>query len=403
MSKELNKRKYLYLGAVLLLVVGGYYWYKKTETSSLEVQYETEQVQKGMLTRSISASGNVSVDQLANIDPTISGTVANLAVNVGDSVKEGQTLFTIINDDLTVSSSKAAASLQQAKNSVDSAMLDERQAKADYYAAEKKDDKDGSSYTSRQLEVLKDKIDIARSGIVEAQKNYVAVSADYRNQISEAEKRTVKASMSGTVNAVNIKNGDDLSKLSSGSSRTVPIIIGDLNTLKAEVQVNEVDISDVEIGQKVMLTFSAIDGLEVSGKVEKIDALGTVSSGVVTYNVTIGFDTLDKRIKPEMSVSASIITDVKQDVVIVPSSAVKTVSGKNYVEIMESGSQTPAQQNVEIGLANDTQTEIISGVKAGDEVVIQTITSTSSSSLSSSSSSSNKSKNSGMGFPGMMH
>lgn len=395
MYSALKKRKYIII-ALAVVLAGGYYWYTKSKSSTTAVQYETEQAQKGTLTKSITASGNVSVDQLANIEPTISGTVANLAVKVGDSVEEGQTLFTIINEDLSVSSSKASASLQQAKNSVDSAMLAEQQAKADYYAAKKKDDEDGSSYTTRQLEVLKDKIDIAKSGIVQAQKNYTATAADYRNQLSEAGKRTVKASMSGTVNAVNIKNGDDLSKLSSGSSRTIPIIIGDLGTLKAEVQVNEVDIPDVKIGQKVMITFSAIDGLEVSGKVEKIDALGTVSSGVVTYNVTIGFDTLDERIKPEMSVSASIITDVKQDVVIVPSSAVKSQGNASYMEVLVGN--TAQHKTVTAGISNDTETEIINGISVGDSVITQTIDSSSTSTTTSSSKTSSSKTG---GFPGL--
>jgi HlyD family secretion protein len=395
MYNAFKKKKYVYLGVAAFLIIGGYYWYAKSGSSSVEVSYETEQAQKGMLTKSISASGNVSVDQLANIDPTISGTVANLAVKVGDNVKEGQTLFTIINDDLTVSSAKASASLQQAKNSVDSAAVSEQQAKAEYYAAKKKDKNDSDSYTTRQLEVLKEKIDIAKDGIISAQKSYDATAADYRNQIAEAGKRTVKASMPGTVNAVNIKNGDDLSKLSSGSSRTVPIIIGDLGTLKAEVQVNEVDISDVEIGQKVMLTFSAIDELEVSGKVEKIDALGTVSSGVVTYNVTIGFDTLDERIKPEMSVSASIITDVKQDIIIVPNSAVKSQGNASYVEVLVGN--TVQQKTVTTGISNDSEIEIISGVSVGNNVITQTIDSSSTSTATSSSKSSSRSG----GFPGL--
>jgi RND family efflux transporter MFP subunit len=180
------------------------------------------------------------------------------------------------------------------------------------------------------------------------------------------------APMEGTVNAVNIKNGDDLSKLSSGSSRTVPIIIGDLGTLKTQVQINEVDVPNVQLGQKAMMTFNAVNGLTVSGKVEKMDSLGTVTQGVVTYNATISFDSLDPRIKPGMSVSASIITGVKQDVIIVPNSAVKTQNGANYVDVLNSGT-TPQQVTVQIGAVNNTSTEIVSGLNEGDKVVTRTI------------------------------
>ena len=88
--------------------------------------------------------------------------------------------------------------------------------------------------------------------------------------------------------------------------------------MKAQVEVSEVDIASVKIGQEATLTFNAIDNFTATGKVEKMDSLGTLTSGVVTYNVIINFDSLDGRIKPEMSVSASIVTDTRQDVVIFP-------------------------------------------------------------------------------------
>ena len=365
-----------------MAVIGGYYYYKKKQASNNQVQYVTQAAEKGTLTSSISASGNVIVDQSSNIDPTITGTVASLAVNVGDKVIKGQFLFNIVNDDLTVSVAKAAASLKQSKDSVESAEVDVKSAKADYDAAQKKEDKTPGTYTNKQLKVMKDKIDTAEDKVTQAEKDFAATQADYDNTLTEAGKRRVTAPIDGTVNAVNIKNGDDLSKISSGSTRQVPIIIGDLGTMKAQVQVNEVDIANVSIGQKAMLKFDAIDGLETSGKVEKMDSLGTTDQGVVTYNVTIDFDSLDSRIKPEMSVSASIITDVKQNVLMVPSSAVKNDGSGDYVEVLSGN--TSEKKSVQAGASNSTDTEIISGINAGDKVVTQTINSSATSSSTSS-------------------
>jgi len=158
--------------------------------------------------------------------------------------------------------------------------------------------------------------------------------------------------------------------------------------MKAEVEVNEVDISNVQIGQKVMMTFTAIDGLEASGAVEKIDSLGTLESGVVTYNVTISFDSLDPKIKPEMSVSANIITEVKQNIITVPNSAVKTENGNSYVEVLNSG-KAPVKVDVKVGASNNTDTEISSGVNVGDKVVTQTITSETTSSSTNANSKNN--------------
>ncbi len=141
--------------------------------------------------------------------------------------------------------------------------------------------------------------------------------------------------------------------------------------MKAEVEVNEVDIAKVAIGQKVTIKMDALDGTDFSGKVEKIDSLGTVTQGVVSYNVSIGFEALDARIKPDMSVSASIITDVKQDILMVPSSAVKSEGGNAYVEILNGSALE--QKSVRTGASNDTNTEIISGVNIGDKVVTETL------------------------------
>lgn len=368
MKNYLKNHKKLLAIVALVLIAGGYFWYSKSHSTIATVQYKTVAAQKGSITTSISGSGNVVVDQLATVDPTITGTVSNLSVNVGDKVKKGAVLFTIINADLSVSNNKAIASLQQAKNSVDSAELQIKQAEADYKAA-KKDD----SNTSDQRKILKEKIDIAENGLLASQKSYTANLSDYNNQISNSAKRTVTAPIDGTVSAINVKNGDDLSRLSSSSSSSAPIIIGDLSTLKAQVLVNEVDIPNVSIGQKVMMTFSAIDGLTVSGKVEKMDALGTISQGVVSYGVTISFDTIDSRIKPSMSVSAKIITQVKQDVITVSNSALKVQGNKTYVEVLKNGSQVSEKRTIEIGANNNTETEIVSGISVGDNVVTQTI------------------------------
>jgi membrane fusion protein, macrolide-specific efflux system len=391
------KKRYVWIAITLLVAGGSYYWYSKSKSTSNQIRYVTSAAETGTLTSSISASGNAIVDQSSNIDPTISGTVANLAVAVGDSVKKGQLLFNIVNDDLTVSVAKAKASLKQSQDSVESAEVDVKSAKADYGAAKKKEDKTPGTYTNKQLDVMKEKIDTAEDKVTQAEKNFSATQADYSNTLTEAGKRRVTALIDGTVNAVNIKNGDDLSKVSSGSTRQVPIIIGDLGTIRAQVQVNEVDVANVSIGQKATLKFEAVDGLQTSGKVEKIDSLGTISQGVVTYNVIIDFDSLDDRIKPEMSVSAFIITDVKQNVLIVPSSAVKNDGSGDYVEVLSG--DTPENKSVEIGLSNSTDTEIVSGISAGDKVVTQTINSSTTSSTGTSST--NRTSGSGLRIPGL--
>jgi multidrug efflux pump subunit AcrA (membrane-fusion protein) len=161
---------------------------------------------------------------------------------------------------------------------------------------------------------------------------------------------------------------------------------------------SEVDAAKVKVGQKATLTFDAVSDLTMTGAVAEIDTIGTVSSGVVSYTVKISFDAQDERIKPGMSVSANIVTDVQTDVLAVSNSAVRSQNGAYYVEMPDAAEAAILQnstggvfltkpiwrQAVEVGAANDEMTVIISGLDAGDLIITNTITSAASTSSNGS-------------------
>jgi HlyD family secretion protein len=178
---------------------------------------------------------------------------------------------------------------------------------------------------------------------------------------------SIIAPFDGVLAAVNVKNGDSIS-----ANTAVATIITKQNI--AEITLNEVDAANIKVGQKVTLTFDAIDGLNIAGEVSELDNIGTVSQGVVTYGVKITFDTQDDRVKPGMSVSAAIITEAKQNVLMVSNSAIKSNGTTKYVQILSGNS--PQNQTIETGLSNDTMTEITSGLKEGDSVIVRTVSST---------------------------
>jgi multidrug efflux pump subunit AcrA (membrane-fusion protein) len=122
------------------------------------------------------------------------------------------------------------------------------------------------------------------------------------------------------------------------------------------------------------MTFDAVPSLTLTGKVQTIDAVGTSSSGVVTYNVTITFDVQDKRLNPGMTASASIVTQVDPNVLLVPNAAVKSdTTGASYVQVLDTPNGTPRDVTVTVGPAGDTNTEIQSGLTGNEQVVIATI------------------------------
>ena len=122
----------------------------------------------------------------------------------------------------------------------------------------------------------------------------------------------------------------------------------------------------------------------------EIDSVGTISQGVVNYNVQISFDAgSSDGVKPGMSVNAAIITSVAQDVLEVPNSAIKTQGGASFVQMFDTPPPAPTDglpgfisvtpprnQPVTVGISDGTSTEIISGLNSGDEIVTKTITST---------------------------
>ncbi len=191
----------------------------------------------------------------------------------------------------------------------------------------------------------------------------------------------VRAPFDATIASLKIKKSDSV------SSATVVATLVTKQQL-AEISLNEVDIAKIKIGQKVNLTFDAIEGLGISGVVAEIDTVGAASQGVVSYGVKISFDTQDNRVKPGMSVSAVIVTDVKQDVVALPNGAIKANGDTQYVEILpgtfsdteaSTGIQSDTvleRRSIQTGLASDTTTEITSGLNAGDYVVARTTTAT---------------------------
>lgn len=181
---------------------------------------------------------------------------------------------------------------------------------------------------------------------------------------------TITSPFNGTMATIVSNVGDQVSP-----ADTLGTVI--TNQEVATLLLNEVDVSKVQVGQKATLTFDAINGLSLAGTVSTVDPVGTVTSGVVNYTITISLDTQDARVKSGMTVTAAIQTGVAQDVLTVPASALKTSNGTSYVLIPSTAAGgTPTQAPVTIGLTDGTETEITSGLTAGEQIVTKTVAAT---------------------------
>lgn len=190
----------------------------------------------------------------------------------------------------------------------------------------------------------------------------------------------IRAPFDGVVASLDIQKGQTV-----GSAAVATLIT---NQKVATLSVNEVDAAQIKVGNKATLSFDAIEDLTLTGEVVAIDTIGTITQGVVSYGLKVVFDSQDERIKSGMTANAAIQTDTRQDVLVVPSSAVKTQNGVSYVQVFEPPLQAagglqgvvsatvPRQVAVEIGIADDTNVEILSGLEEGQQVVTRTISGT---------------------------
>lgn len=181
---------------------------------------------------------------------------------------------------------------------------------------------------------------------------------------------------------------------SFNSSGTSIVQLGDISRMFVDVSVDETDIANIDIGQKVDVTFDSYNSTPIDGKVIRVDPTAKVASNVTTLHVRVEVDNsaqIYQLLKPGMNASCDFIIGKKTDVVAVPNEALRTTAdGGHYVEIPEGGKQaTPEKgqdpdpavfvgvkirkQPIEIGLEGNDSTEVKSGVKEGEKIITQTI------------------------------
>ena len=375
--------------AVIILAGGGYYFYSASTSNKNETRYFLSAAEKGTLIVSVSGSGNIETADSSDASSDISGEIESVNAALGDKVGKGQIIAVIKNDELDIKEESAKSSLNLAKESVSKAKLGRAQKYQEYYDLKQKQKSNPENVSNLDIKISAQKVRDADFAIKSAEIKVKEANLALDQAKENAAARIIKAPISGTITALNIKIGDDLGTTSSSSTRGSLMTITDLDKLFAKISLNEIDVAKIKADQKATLTFDAVENLTLTGKVAEIESVGAITQGVVSYAVKIALDSTDSRIKPGMSTSAAIVTDVKTDAVMVPNGAVKSSNGSFYVEAPDetapesSTSESangiilnnpPRKITVEIGLSNDTSTEIISGIKVGDQVISRTST-----------------------------
>ena len=191
------------------------------------------------------------------------------------------------------------------------------------------------------------------------------------NAQEKLEDYQITAPISGTVVTKTAKAGD---KIEGGSTGTLCTIY-DLSYLEMTMNIDELDIGKVEVGQTVEITADAVEGQTYTGVVTKVSVAGTTTGGITTYPVTVRIDETDGLL-PGMNVDAEIVLEQESGVLAVPSAAVNR--GNTVLITADSPSAVNALDQeapegyvyveVEVGISDESYTQILSGLQEGDKV-----------------------------------
>jgi RND family efflux transporter MFP subunit len=388
------------------IVIAAVLWFTvpKLFRGGAKTTYQTDTATKGTLIVTVTASGNVSSANSASVTTQTSGVVSKIYVKNGDTVKSGDAIADVTLDmNGQQRASQALGSYQSAKNQLSSAQAGMFSLQSSMYSkwliytniAENStyQNPDGSPNTSNrtltQFTTVQDDWLAAETQYANQQNVVAAAQTSVNSAWANYQQTspTIYAPISGVISGLSLQIGSVLTSQTSSTGTSTSQRIANIKTAAtpvAVVNLNEVDIPKVKVGNKATLTMNAFPTQTFTGKIVSIDTTGSASSGVTTYPAYITYDSAIDGIYPNMAVDASIITLVKDNVVLVPNAAVQTsTSGQSTVRIMKSGQVSSV--DVTVGDANDTQTEIDSGVSDGDTVVTGTTTTGNTTSTSASS------------------
>lgn len=244
---------------------------------------------------------------------------------------------------------------------------------------------DESTYTAS--------LDSAQASIDTAEQARATAERTLQEANEKGEKRTVKAPKTGTLitlsaqtgAAVGGAEGGTTTSPSSGSGALAAI--ADVSQMRVSMQINEVDITNVKVGQRAKVTFSSIQGLEQEARVVDVattaagasDGTGGGGGGVASFNVVCMIPKPDKRLKPGMTANVTIYTSDIPMALVVPNDAVLELSDGTSVDVVTNAEELAAnpeakpvteRRKVQVGEKNSTQTVITSGLYEGDVVLV---------------------------------
>ncbi len=296
----------------------------------------TVTVERGDVLAMVSATGTISPLNMVDVSSKITGLIEAVKVNENDQVKVGQVLMVLDDTHLQAQVAQAKAHLENV---------------AGIYERSQNLEASGAIATQQ--------LDTSRS-------DYNVAQAAYDDAVSQLNDTVIRAPIDGQVIGKPIPAGQAVAP--GVSTPMVLLIIADMSKMQIQTQVDESDIGQIQVGQKVTFTVDAYPEKIFSGVVSNVSQKANVVSNVVYYSVLVDVDAAENLLKPTMTARVSINVAERNNVLVVPLAAVKANNGQQYVVVEKDGKTQNAP--VTTGLASEDKIEILSGLEEGDSIVV---------------------------------
>ncbi len=310
------------IAALLLLCGAGYYFWQANAERNAAPVYVTEPAAKGNLTLTVAANGTIQPTTSVTIGSELSGTVRRVLVDVNDKVKKGQVLVELDTAKLTdqVARSRAALAAAQAKVSQTQATVQEAQ--GNLARLEEVARLSGGKVPSKA------ELDTGRAAVARAQADELSARAnvaDARAATSTDETNLSKASISSPINGVILTRSVDPGNAVAASLQAVTLftVAEDLAKVRLQVNVDEADVGSVKAGQKARFTVSAYPARKYPATITRVAFGSTITENVVTYITYLDVNNSDLSLRPGMTASATITAVERQNVLLVPNTALR--------------------------------------------------------------------------------
>ena len=359
---KIGKKGWIGIGVVAVLIIA---WFllkggKKEE----KVSYETAKVEKKSIHTSITATGTIEPVTSVTVGTQVSGIVAKLYVDYNSIVKKGQVIAELDKTNLISELNTAKANLASSQST------------ATYQQA-----------NYNRYKTLYDKGLVSADEFENAQLSYQKAREDVnakRESVRKAETNLGYATITSPIDGVVLSKSVEEGQTVAASFNTPELfkIAQDLTDMRVIADIDEADIGGVKEGQRVSFTVDAFPDDHFEGRVTQVRQQATTESNVVTYEVVISAPNEDLKLMPGLTASVTIYTMEKNDVLVVPSKALRFMPNQAFLEKDQTIADVEADHKlwtmegntfkahkVEIGTSNGVLTEITGGVAAGTVVL----------------------------------